>query len=338
MSKVSKTLSLALQGGGAHGAFTWGVLDALLEDGRIGIEALSGTSAGAMNAICLADGWIEGGAEGARTQLSKFWRSISVDGHYSAAQRTVLHSILGTWSETPFSHFWLDMMQKVASPYDLNPLDINPLRDVLNEQIDFERLRKNRTFKLFVTATNVQTGRIKVFERSELTADHVMARPACPPCFRRWRSMACPIGMAAIWAIPRFIPLFYDIKSRDILLVQINPVKRMEVPKTAKDIQNRLNEITFNATLLREYRSVDFVNRLLDKNLLPKDKYKHVLMHRIDADRALEGLDASTKLDSGWDFIQHLHHKGRATGQAWLANNFDALGVRATLDVHAEMG
>jgi len=225
-----------LQGGGAHGAFTWGVLDALLEDGRLAIEAITGTSAGALNAVILADGWIEGGVDGARTQLEAFWRRVSLDGSLTDIQRSLFDRYLGFWCpDGSPAHLWLDVWTRSASPYETNPLDINPLRDLVDELIDFERLRTAKGIKLFVTATNVWTGKGHVFERQELTAAHIMASACLPMLFQ-----AVEIGGEPYWdggyaGNPALYPLFYKVESEDILLVQINPIERRATPHTAHD-------------------------------------------------------------------------------------------------------
>ncbi|MCO5091457.1 patatin-like phospholipase family protein [Bosea sp. (in: a-proteobacteria)] len=338
---TEKIVSLALQGGGAHGAFTWGVLDAVLEDGRLGIEALTGTSAGAMNAVVLAEGWIEGGAEGARAKLEAFWRAISVDGKYGGSQRSLLDTMLGAWgnaSGTPPGMLFLEMFAKVASPYDVNPLNINPLRGVIAELIDFDKVRACDAVKLFIAATNVRTGKIAVFEGRELTPDHLMASACLPMVFQ-----AVEIGGEAYWdggymGNPALYPLFYEARCDDVLLVQINPIQRRELPTRAREIQDRLNEITFNASLLREFRAIDFVNRLVDAGKLPRDEYKRVLMHRIDGGLPLAELTSSSRMNAEWSFLLKLRDIGRSAGKRWLKRNYEAIGQSGTLDLREAIG
>jgi NTE family protein len=333
--RAEKTISLGLQGGGAHGAFTWGVLDAILEDGRLAIEGISGTSAGAMNAVVLTEGWIEGGIEGARTKLEAFWRAISLDGRYGGAQRSLIDTLLGAWGQnfTPPGLLWLEMFQKVASPYDLNPLNINPLRGVIAELIDFEKVRSCEAVKLFIAATNVRTGKIKIFNGPELTPDHVMASACLPMVFQ-----AVEIAGHAYWdggymGNPALYPLFYETHCDDIMLVQINPLERKELPTNPRAIQERLSEITFNASLLRELRAIGFVNRLIDDGKLPVDEYKHVLMHRIDGGAPLGELTSSSRMNADWDFLLRLRDIGRAAAKRWLRHNYDAIGKVGTLDL-----
>ncbi len=340
MSTPVKRISLALQGGGAHGAFTWGVLDHLIEDGRLAFEAISGTSAGAMNAVVMADGWLNGGPDGARKGLETFWRAISSDGKLSAAQRTIFDSFFTASPLRGFGigDFWLGFFKQSASPYDFNPLNINPLKDFLEREIDFERVRACKQFRLFIAATNVETGKGAVFEGKDLTADHVMASACLPTVFQAVEIDGVPYWDGGYMGNPALYPLFYGTGTDDILLVQINPVERKGVPTTPRDIQNRLNEITFNATLLRELRAIDFVARLVDKGNLSTKDYKKVLMHRIALSQALNDLDASSKLTAKWDFFVMLKEAGRKAAKAWLARHFDDLGQRATIDLRKEFG
>ena len=336
--KAEKSVSLALQGGGAHGAFTWGVLDAILEDGRLAIEALSGTSAGAMNAVVLSEGWIDGGADAARAKLEAFWRAISVDGKYGGSERSLIDTMLGAWggaNGAPPGMIWFEMFSKVASPYDVNPLNINPLRGVIADLIDFDKVRACTQVKLFIAATNVRSGKIKLFNGPELTADHLMASACLPMLFQ-----AVEIGKEAYWdggymGNPALYPLFYEAAGDDILLVQINPLLRKDLPTKARDIQDRLNEITFNASLMRELRAIDFVNRLIDGGKLPKDEYKRVLMHRIDGGPPLAEMTSSSRLNSDWDFLLRLRDIGRAAARRWLKRNYEAIGKVGTLDLKA---
>jgi NTE family protein len=334
--KAEKTVSLALQGGGAHGAFTWGVLDAILEDGRLAIEAISGASAGSMNAVVLAEGWAEGGPDAAREQLRKFWKRVSLDGALSPVQQRLFNRFLGYWSpDGSPAHLWLDAWTRTLSPYDTNPLEINPLRDALEELIDFERVRSSDEAKLFISATNVWTGKVRIFKRPELTAEHILASACLPTIFQAVEIDGEPYWDGGYMGNPALFPLFYETKSDDILLVQINPLERRRTPRTAHEIQNRLTEITFNGNLLRELRVVDFVTRLIDEGKLSKDEYKRVLMHRIAGGDKLDAFTASSRLNAEWSFFKELKDLGRASAKKWLARNFDAIGRRSTLDLKA---
>jgi NTE family protein len=334
--KAEKTVSLALQGGGAHGAFTWGVLDAILEDGRLAIEAITGASAGSMNAVVLAEGWIEGGPDGAREQLRKFWKRVSLDGALTPAQQRLFNRFLGYWSaDGSPAHLWLDAWTRNLSPYETNPLDINPLRDALADLIDFERVRACRQTKLFISATNVWTGKVRIFTGPELTADHILASACLPTIFQAVEIEGEPYWDGGYTGNPALFPLFYETATDDILLVQINPIERRVTPRSAHEIQNRLTEITFNGNLLRELRIVDFVTRLIDEGKLSKDEYKRVLMHRIAGGAKLDAFAASSRLNAEWSFFKELKDLGRATAKKWLAKNYDAIGVRSTLDLKA---
>jgi NTE family protein len=331
---AEKTVSLALQGGGAHGAFTWGILDALLEDGRLAVEAITGASAGSMNAVVLVDGWLEGGADGARARLEAFWRSVSLDGRLNAVQRRLFNRFLEAWcADGSPTRLWLDMISTRLSPYETNPLDINPLRGVIEGLVDFERLRAAKHVKLFITATNVWTGKGRIFERRELTAQHVMASACLPTVFQAVEIDGVPYWDGGYMGNPALYPLFYDAKSDDILLVQINPLERRHTPRTAQEIQNRLNEITFNGGLIRELRAIDFVTRLIDEGKLSRDEYKRVNMHRIDGDGHLDRYTAASRLDADWDLFQELRDLGRDCGKAWLTEHYADVGVRSTLNL-----
>jgi NTE family protein len=336
-SEEGKAVNLALQGGGSHGAYAWGVLDALIEDGRIEVGAISGASAGAFNAVVYAAGLAEGGRQGAREKLEKFWLSVSTEGSLGPAQRKLIDAWLRPWGAlwpgAGLVGAWADAMAQFASPYALNPFNINPLRDHLAAIVDFERLRAFDTPKLFVAATNVRTGRGEIFHRDVLTADHVMASGCLPQLFQ-----AVQIGEEAYWdggyaGNPPLWPLFYETTCRDVIIVQINPIERAEVPRTPEDIMNRLNEITFNASLLGELRAADFVARLIHSGVLKSDSYRLERLHRIGGVGRLEAFPASTKFDVSWPFLLRLRDLGGADAKAWLARHYDSIGVEGTLDL-----
>ncbi len=335
----TKPVCLALQGGGAHGAFTWGVLDFLLEDGRLDVKAISGTSAGAMNAVVYAEGLLDGGPPAAKAQLERFWRSASVDGKLSDAQRGMF--------ENPFLKMWggfgssltsaiSDSLSSVTSPYSFNPLNVNPLKDFLEKEIRFPALRQSSPVKLFISATNVFTGKIRVFSDKELTADMTVASACLPTLFQSVVIDGVPYWDGGYTGNPALFPLFDIDETDDILLVQINPVERHETPHTPSDIHERVNEVSFNAPLLGELRAIEFVARLIDEGKLPKDIYKRVLMHRIGLHDSVKHLDASSKTTTNWEFLVSLRDAGRKAAKAWLDSHFDDLGQRATLDLKAE--
>ena len=334
-----KKINLALQGGGSHGAFTWGVLDALLEDDRLAIEAISGTSAGAMNAVVLADGWHRGnGQPGARDHLARFWEAIGDRGRFSPVQRTPLDMWFGAsgFQNSP-GYRWFDMWSRVLSPYDLNPLDINPLRDVVGEIVDFEHVRRCDAIKLFISATNVLNGKVRVFSDGEITLDSVMASACLPTLFKAVEIDGIPYWDGGYAGNPVLFPFFYETDCADVLLVQINPVERTATPRTAADIQDRINEITFNAGLLREFRAIEFVRRLVADGRLDGTRYKAVRMHRIAADPVVMDLPAASKVYAEPAFISELMEAGRAAAKDFLDSHFADIGERATLDLSEEM-
>jgi NTE family protein len=331
-----KKVNLALQGGGAHGAFTWGVLDFILEDGRLDIEAITGTSAGAMNAVVFAQGYLDDGRAGARKALEAFWRNISSKGVMDGESKFVgnLFKPFGGFDSSP-AYWWLDFVTHYASPYEFNPLDLNPLRDVLEQAVNFEKVRACKQLKLFISATNVRTGKIAVFHRDELTAAHIMASACLPFIFQAVEIDGMPYWDGGYSGNPPLFPLFYETEVPDILIVQINPIERDESPRTARDIQNRLNEITFNSTLLHELRAIEFVQRLVDRGQVSRDEYMRPYMHRIDGAEPLKSYSAASKLDASWASLTAMRDIGRAAAKAWLDANYDHMGKADTFDVKA---
>jgi NTE family protein len=332
-----KCINLALQGGGSHGAFTWGVLDALLEDGRIEPDGISGTSAGAMNAVALGHGWIQDRddrCEGARESLAKFWNGVIQLTALSNLHNATFDVLFGRWRATRSpTNLWAESLARMFSPYQTNPLDINPLRDFLEKQIDFERLQKSRQIKIFVAATRVESGKAEIFSGPRLTAQAVMASACLPMMFQAVEIEGNHYWDGGYAANPAIHPLFKRCDSHDVLLVQINPVLREEVPKTSRQIIDRMTEISFNASLLAEMRAIDFVNRLMAQGRLDPTKYKEVFVHRIDGGDELEALGASSKLNTNADFIQGLFDLGRDAGQQWIKQHWSELGVKSSINI-----
>jgi NTE family protein len=334
-----KPINLALQGGGAHGAFTWGVLDYLLEHVAFDIEAVSGTSAGAMNAVVLADGYRSGGADGARAHLERFWRRIAQEARFGPVQPSPIDLMFGNFSlDTSPAYLFLDVFSRFFSPYDVNPLNLNPLREVIESMVDFEAVRACKTPLVHVSATNVHTGKPKVFSDGEITADAVMASACLPLLFQAVEIDGIPYWDGGFGGNPVLYP-FFKSRSDDIVLVQINPVERKETPRTARQILNRMNEITFNASLLREFRAIEFVGRLIDEGRLDDTRYKKVRLHRIDGGAALQiaDVDASSKLNPSWAFLQHLKEIGQQAAKRWHRRHWSAVGKRSTVDLKAEI-
>ena len=331
-----KRINMALQGGGAHGAFGWGVMDKFLEDGRVEIEGLSGTSAGSMNAVVYAYGKIKGN-DGARQALHDFWKAIS-DAGQKFAMKKMPWDIGTAHKENPIQDMMKSMMS-ILSPYQMNPMNYNPLRDVLEQQVDFEELERSQLTKLFICATNVRTGKVKIFHTPEVTASVVLASACLPQVFQ-----AVEINGEHYWdggymGNPVLYPLFYYTESRDVVILHINPIERPGPPTTSADIANRLNEITFNSSLIKELRSVYFVQKLLDDGWIKdehRDKLKYVLIHSVRADNAMSDLSSASKMSSEWGFLTMLRDRGRALATEWLEHNFEHLGVRSTVDLKKE--
>ncbi|TFY98130.1 patatin-like phospholipase family protein [Ramlibacter rhizophilus] len=341
-SNGRKTISLALQGGGSHGAFTWGVLDSLLADGRLDVKALSGTSAGALNAVALASGLSSAAAgtdpaQAARECLAQVWEDI---GHLGALGE--LHARVGRalwgglgldWSP---STLWTQAWSGLLSPYQANPLDLNPLRDLLARRIDFEGIRQAESPRVFVSATHVSTGKAVIFQGPQVNADAVLASACLPTLFR-----AVEIDGQAYWdggfsVNPALTPLIDCSADPDIVIVQINPLRRQAVPRSAAEIRDRMNELSFNASLLTQVRTIDFVNRLLAEGTLAPGSRKLVRMHRIDGGDAMGAYSASTKARTDPGLIRELFALGQSAAQDWLRDNFALLGQRSTIDVQRD--
>ena len=328
-----KTVNLALQGGGSHGAFTWGVLDALLEDGRVRFEAASGTSAGAMNAVVLAHALARARADGqrgqdvneaARAALSRFWDGVGVMGAFTSGLPLAATQAMGSWFAQWFS------------PYQANPFGLNPLRDLLKREVDFELLARpprTRSMKVFVAATNVRTGRGEIFSGKRLSVDAVMASACLPTLFQAVQVEGEYYWDGGYSGNPAIYPLIYETRSADVILVQINPVETPYVPGVgAADIMERVNEITFNAPLLAEIRAIEFVSRLLAEGKLDRTRYKDVLLHRVDGGAALAQFGATSKARADPAFLRRLFTLGRGAGQDWLAEHFNDIGVCSSVE------
>lgn len=330
----AKQINLALQGGGAHGAFTWGVLDRLLEDGRLGISGISGTSAGAMNAVAVAAGFVEAGVDGARAALERFWLEVSRAALLSPIKRTPIDVFMGNWSlGTSPAYHATDTLTRTFSPYQFNPLNLNPLLEILEASVDFDRVRACDRFELFVSATNVETGRVEVFDRAELTPEMVMASACLPFLYQAVEINGIPYWDGGYMGNPSLFPFHSQTNCSDIVIVQINPIERKGTPRTAHDIQNRVNEIAFNASLLKELRSIAFVSRLIDEGKLSIKDYRQQRLHLIENEDALIPLGAPSKLNAEWAFLCHLRDLGRDTAEHWLAKTYDRVGQEATVDV-----
>ena len=329
-----KAVNLALQGGGTHGAFTWGVLDRLLDEGQLIIDAITASSSGAINAALLTYGLSVGGRDGAKKALALFWRRISAMMASSILQPSILDKMSGNFGLDHSIGYWLTTtLWQFMSPYQLNPFNFNPLKDLLEEIVDFRRIRQQSPIKLFLSATNVRTCNVEIFRGAELTADHVLAS-ACLPFLMH----AVQIGSERYWdggfiGNPAFFPLIYECDARDIILVHVTPTRRPDFPVTANAIMHRMQEVSVNSSLMREMRAIATVNNWINEGRFSGGK--EILLHRIEAEDAMGHLPHSSKLNGDWKFLLYLHDIGRKCAEDWLASNFDRLGVEASIDCHS---
>lgn len=327
-------VDLALQGGGAHGAFTWGVLDRLLEEEWLQVEGISGTSAGAMNAVVLVDGHVRGGREGARAALAGFWRAVADGARFSPFRRGPLDVLLGRWSldGSPL-YVGMDLASRLFSPYDLNPGGFNPLRDILRKAIDFEGLA-GAPIRLFITATNVRTGRGRVFRNAELTPEVLLASACLPTLFQ-----AVEVDGERYWdggysGNPTITPLVRECDSCDTILVPVNPVERAERPTTAREILNRINEVSFNAVLLKELRMIALLRKVADPGHSEGARWARMRVHAVPNPVAAQ-LDSSSKMNAEWAFLTMLRDAGREAAADFLARCGGDLGRRSSVDLDA---
>ena len=328
-----KRINVALQGGGAHGAFTWGVLHRLLDDERIEIANISGTSAGAMNAVALAQGLASGGRQGAQQVLHDFWSKTSDAAKFSPIQRTWFDVLTGYWALDRSPAFILSQhAQRAFSPYESNPMDINPLRDIVEDFFDFDAVNSPEAPGLFISATNVRTGLGHVFRQPEISTDEVMASACLPFLFHAVEIEGEPYWDGGYMGNPPLFPLIDETDVRDHVLIQINPFERNWVPQTAYGIENRLNEITFNASLIKDLRAIFFIDEVskLQGVGSGNEAYREGKLHRIQAYREMSKLSVSSKLNAEAAFLEHLNAIGQRTAEKWLDRTFDDIGVRTT--------
>lgn len=334
MNRSPVLIDLALQGGGSHGAFTWGVLDRLLEEPWLRIAGISGTSAGAMNAAVLADGWAQDEADGARAALERFWRQVSRAAAFSPLQRSPIDRLMGRWTlDTSPGYVFMDLISRVLSPYALNPLDFNPLRRILSESVDCDRLTHS-PIKLFITATSVRTGRGRIFRNDEINADVLLASACLPTMFRAVEIDGEPYWDGGFTGNPTITPLIRETEAHDSILVQINPRERPDTPRTAPDILNRLNEISFNSPLMKELRMIALLRQVADPGTGEGARWAQMRTHRIMTDM-LTQFGASSKLNAEWAFIAMLRTEGRRAASEFLDANGKDLGNRSTADLDA---
>jgi NTE family protein len=332
-----KRVSLALQGGGSHGAFTWGALTRVLEDDHIVIDGISGTSAGAMNGALLVAGMMEGGPDVARRKLDRFWEMVAEKARWSLFQPTWLDQMFGPGNLDYSPAFQLfDFATRILSPYDFNPMDFHPLREILDTLLDFPALRAYEDIRFFASTTHVRTGKIRVFDLNEITAEVLLASACLPLVFR-----AVEIDGEAYWdggftGNPALFPLVYDCTASDVVLIEINPLNCGETPRRSRDILNRMHDIGFNATLMREMRSIAFVTHLIDAHeLADRSSFRRINFHMIEGEDALQKYGASSRFNCDRTFLRSLRDLGWAAADRWLSQHGSKLGQTSSIDVHA---
>ena len=334
--KEKKKIDLALQGGGAHGAYTWGILDKFLEEDVFEIVGVSATSAGSMNAVVLAQGLMEGGSERARELLHQFWKEMSECGdRFGLTEQTPMDFLLQPFLKVPLSFYYFNAITNMLSPYQFNPFNYHPVKDVLEKMIDIERLKKESTVQLFICATNVKTGKIRIFNEEELSINAILASACLPKLFQ-----AVEVDNEFYWdggylGNPAIFPLIYNTDARDIIICHVVPIVRQHIPTNVIEIDTRLREVSFNSSLMREMRAIGFVTKLIDENWI-KDEYKaklkRLFIHCLRADHDLLEFPAASVYVPDWKFLTELRDLGRKAAENWLAENYDSIGKKTTID------
>ncbi|MGZ3884240.1 MAG: patatin-like phospholipase family protein [Bacteroidia bacterium] len=335
MSKEIKKVGIALQGGGSHGAFTWGVLDRLLEVDELVADAMCGTSAGAVNAVTCAYGLHTGGPQKAKELLEQLWQKIALSGSFFLKPGIVdKYFGKGDIYNSP-SYIWFNAISQFMSPYNFNPFNYNPLRDIMLELVDFEELRLYNKKKLFICATNVKTNRARIFTNKDLTVDSVLASACLPFLFQAVEIEGNYYWDGGYMGNPPIFPLITNTTSRDVLLVKINSININSVPTTARDIADRVNEISFNSSLINEMKLIHYRNELLRNGILKVDEKgnREIFVHTISGYDALSQLSYSSKMNTSWEFLLQLKEKGRETASKWLETDFKEVGIKSTFDV-----
>ena len=332
----ARKMNLALQGGGSHGAFTWGVLHEFLLEPSVEIEGLGGTSAGAMNAVVYADGLARGGRQGAIDALAAFWGRVSDSAAWSPFRRGPADILRGTWDidMSPFVAL-AGLAGRLASPYQTNPLNHSPLRAALEATVDMGAVRASPV-KVFLSATDVETGRARVFPREGMTLDMVLASACLPSMFQ-----AIEIDGSTYWdggftGNPSLYPMIDGCESGDIAVVQINPLVRRGVPRTPTEIENRMTELAFNSSLTAEMRAIATIDKLLAAGKLSEggpSPYRKILIHRIHAEEEMTRLGVASKMNAEAPFLDYLHRLGRGTARAWISEHGPSVGIRSTVDI-----
>ena len=334
-----KHVSIAMQGGGAHGAFTWGVLDRLLEEKDFVIEGVSGASAGGMNAVSVAQGIMDGGNEGAREALDKYWKINAEAGKTSILKTGVIDTLLGKYTMLHTPAFIItDLLCKFLSPYQFNPSGSNPLKSIVEELFDFDRLNEFDGVRIFLSATHVYTGKIKTFSNinHELCTEAMLATACLPTLFHAVMVKGEYYWDGGYTGNPVIYPLIYDCEPADIMLIKLNPTHRNRLPLTPGEISDRMNEITNNTSIMREMRSMHFITKLIDDGIVAPGKLKRMNVHLIENEATFQDLGWSSKLNTDWEFLSHLKEEGRKTADKWIEKNYDKIGKQTTAPVAEE--
>ncbi|MDR0555849.1 MAG: patatin-like phospholipase family protein [Holosporaceae bacterium] len=334
-----KRISIAMQGGGSHGAYTWGVLDRLLQEKDLLVEGVSGTSAGGMNAVAVAQGIINGGNEGARQLLAEYWKANSKAGETSIFKPGLFDILAGKYTMHNSPGFlFVDFITKIFSPYQLNPLGTNPLKDLVDQLFDFDKLNSNDSVKVFLAATHVYTGKLKVFSNvtKDLSTEALLATACLPTLFAAVLVKGEYYWDGGFIGNPVIYPLIYDCETPDIMIIKLNPTHRNKLPTSASEIGDRLNEITNNTSIMREMRSMHFITKLIDDGIVAPGKLKRCHVHLIEDEKAFHELGWSSKLNTDSRFLSCLFDAGRKSTDKWLEKNYDKIGKESTADVADE--
>lgn len=331
-----KTINLALQGGGARGAFTWGVLDKLLEDGRIEFDGISATSAGSLNAVMLAQGLLNGGNEGGRSALNNFWHAIGDYGHWlNTTKITALDYLLFPYLNTPAAFTLFRTLTGLWSPYQFNPFNYNPIRKILENMLNLEQIRRHSSLELYICATNVKTGKLHIFSKDELSINSILASCCLPHLFQTVEVNGDSYWDGGFLGNPAIFPLIYNTMAKDILIIHTSPFKRNEVPMEASTIFQRMTELAFHSSLMREIRAIAFVSDMIKKNQIKeecKNQFKEVRLHCLDADHVLQDMSLMSTYNVSMDFLLKMRDLGRNTADQWLQKNYASIGKSSTID------
>jgi len=329
-SIVKKPIHLALQGGGAHGAFTWGVLDYLLEDNRLQIEAISGTSAGALNAAVMAADYTANDIDGARRSLESLWRSMNEYGFYSPYNYSGVSSSFHHWGNAVS---WFQSYFNL-SPYYNSMMNTHFLEDLLKQHVNFKKLNYRCSgLRLFVSATNVLTNRLRIFSNDELSIDVLLASSCLPKVHKAVEIEGEHFWDGGFMGNPVLEPLVKDGAANDIMIVQVNPLHIHNVPTSPMEISERMETIGFNATLSREIRHVAQIERLIESGQITSSTAYGKFLHLLHNEERMSEYSAFTKYDTSWQFLTTLKDLGRETAKLWLDENYDFIGMRNTLDL-----